>query len=56
MHLGAGRTIAPPMPWPAYRHYSDADLQALFAYLQSQAPVRNKVPDYQPPANAGKQG
>ncbi len=49
-HLGAGRPIMPPMPWPAYRNFPDEDLKALFAYLRSQPPVRNKVPDYQPPA------
>ncbi len=49
-HVGAGRPIMPPMPWPAYRNFPDADLKALFAYLRSQPPVRNKVPDYQPPA------
>jgi mono/diheme cytochrome c family protein len=49
-HLGVGRPIMPPMPWTAYRNLSDADLKALFAYLRSQPAVRNKVPDYQPPA------
>ena len=49
-HLGVGRPIMPPMPWPAYKHLSDADLKALFAYLRAQPAVRNRVPDYQPPA------
>ena len=49
-HLGVGRPIMPPMPWPAYKNLSDADLKALFAYLRSQPAVRNKVPDYQPPS------
>ena len=49
-HLGVGRPIMPPMPWPAYKNLSDADLKALFAYLRNQPAVRNKVPDYQPPA------
>ena len=48
-HLGVGRPIAPPMPWEAYRNLSDADLKAIFAYLKSLKPIRNKVPDYQPP-------
>jgi mono/diheme cytochrome c family protein len=48
-HAGVGRPIMPPMPWTAYRHYPDADLKAMFAYLRAQPPVRNKVPDYQPP-------
>jgi mono/diheme cytochrome c family protein len=49
-HLGVGRPIMPPMPWPAYRHLPDSDLKAIFAYLKSVKPIRNKVPDYQPPA------
>ena len=49
-HLGVGRPIMPPMPWPAYRNLPDNDLKAIFAYLKSLPPMRNKVPDYQPPA------
>ena len=49
-HLGVGRPIMPPMPWSAYKHLSDADLKALFAYLRSRPAVSNKVPEYQPPA------
>ena len=48
-HLGVGRPIMPPMPWPAYKRMSDAELKAIFAYLKSQAPVVNRVPEYQPP-------
>ena len=48
-HLGAGRPIAPPMPWPWYSKMSDADLKAIFAYLRTVKPIRNKVPDYVPP-------
>jgi mono/diheme cytochrome c family protein len=49
-HLGVGRPIMPPMPWEAYRHLSEADLKAAFAYLKTIPPIRNKVPDYVPPA------
>jgi hypothetical protein len=49
-HMGAGRPILPPMPWSAYNHYTDADLKALFAYLQSRPAIRNKVPESQPRA------
>ena len=42
---GHGRQLLPPMPWPAYRNLSDADLKAIFAYLQTIPPVKNKVPD-----------
>lgn len=50
LHLGAGRPIMPPMPWPAYAHLGDADLGAIFDYLKSLPPVRNRVPEYAPPA------
>jgi cytochrome c553 len=53
-HLGAGRDILPPMPWPMYRNLSDGDLKAIFAYLKSIPPIRNKVSDPVPPAPAGK--
>jgi mono/diheme cytochrome c family protein len=43
-HLGAGRPVLPPMPWVGIRQLSDADLKALFAYLQSLEPVYNRVP------------
>jgi len=51
-HLGVGRPVLPPMPIPAYRHFSDADLAAIFAYLQSIPPVKNRVPQPLPPADA----
>ncbi|MGH7459524.1 MAG: hypothetical protein ACREMA_00670 [Longimicrobiales bacterium] len=38
--------LAPPMPWPALRHMSDADLWAVAAYLKyGLRPVSNKVKD-----------
>ena len=48
-HLGVGRPIQPPMPWETYRHLPESDLKAIFAYLKSIPPIRNKVPDYVPP-------
>ena len=51
-HLGVGRPVLPPMPIPAYRHFSDADLAAIFAYLQTVPAVRNRVPQPLPPADA----
>ena len=51
-HLGVGRPIMPPMPWPAYRHLSDPALRAIYAYLKSVPPIKNRVPDYAPPAGA----
>jgi hypothetical protein len=49
--FGGGRPIMPPMPWPAYRNFTDDDLKAIFAYLQSLQPIVNHVPDYRPPAD-----
>jgi mono/diheme cytochrome c family protein len=48
-HLGVGRPIMPPMPWPAYKNLSDQQLRAIYAYLRSVPPIKNKVPDYAPP-------
>jgi len=49
-HLGRGREILPPMPVPVYQHFDDGDLGAIFAYLQSLPPIRNRVPEPRPPA------
>jgi hypothetical protein len=53
-HLGVGRPIAPPMPWPAYRHATEEDLKAVWAYLRTVAPVKNQAPEYEPPKVAKK--
>ncbi|MDQ5908791.1 MAG: hypothetical protein QG599_884 [Pseudomonadota bacterium] len=50
-HAGVGRPILPPMPWQALSHLTEDDLRAMFQYLQTVPPVRNRVPDYQPPAH-----
>jgi hypothetical protein len=44
-HLGTGRPILPPMPWPNLARATDEDLHALFSYLQSIKPIVNRVPD-----------
>jgi len=49
-HLGQGRPILPPMPWPYIGKMTDDDLKAVFAYLRQIPPVKNKVPDPIPPA------
>ncbi|MDS4028552.1 MAG: diheme cytochrome c-553 [Candidatus Contendobacter sp.] len=49
-HAGVGRPIMPPMPWLAMSHLSEDDLRAMFRYLQTLPPIRNRAPDYQPPA------
>lgn len=48
-HWGVSRPIMPPMPWMYYRNFTDDDLKAIFAYLQTIPPVYNEVPDYIPP-------
>ncbi|MBX3636413.1 MAG: c-type cytochrome [Rubrivivax sp.] len=50
-HLGRGRELLPPMPVPVYNHFTDADLDAVFAYLKTLPAVKNKVPEpIAPPA------
>ena len=44
-----GKQMLPPMPWPNLIHLSDADANALAAYLMSLPPVSHKVPDALPP-------
>lgn len=48
-HMGVSRPILPPMPWTAFRHMTDEDLKAIYAYLRSIPPIHNRVPDPQPP-------
>jgi mono/diheme cytochrome c family protein len=49
-HMGEGRDILPPMPWPSLQALTDDDLKAIFAYLHTIPPVKNAVPDPIPPA------
>lgn len=45
-HPANPKYLAPPMPWPAWRHLPDADLRAIAAYLKNGLkPVRNLVAD-----------
>lgn len=48
-HLGRGRPILPPMPIPAFKHFNDADLEAMHAYLKTIPAVKNRVPEPLPP-------
>ena len=42
--------LAPPMPWPEWRHMSDQELWDIAAYLKRGVrPVRNRVPDSEGP-------
>ena len=51
-HMGNGRPILPPMPWPGFAKMTDDDLKAIFAYLRTITPISNRVPDPIPPAGA----
>jgi len=44
-HMGVGRPILPPMPWPAYSRMTDDDLKAIFAYLKTVPAKTNQVPE-----------
>jgi hypothetical protein len=43
-HMGASRPILPPMPWQSLASLNDADLKAVYAYLKSVKPIKNRVP------------
>lgn len=47
--LDNGRMLLPPMPWVNYRHLTDDDLAAVFAFLKSLKPVDNVPPAPVPP-------
>ena len=44
-HMGTSRPILPPMPWQVYGQMPEQDLKAIYAYLRSLPPVRNRVPE-----------
>jgi hypothetical protein len=44
-HMGASRPILPPMPWEVYSRFPDDDLKAIYAYLRTIPPVKNRVPE-----------
>jgi hypothetical protein len=52
LHLGVGRPVLPPMPWPAYSNMTDDDLRAMFAFLKTLPPIANTVPQPVPPDSA----
>jgi mono/diheme cytochrome c family protein len=49
-HAGVGRDILPPMPWYGLAKLNDGDLNAIFAYLRTLKPIKNRVPDPIPPS------
>ena len=48
-HLGNGRQILPPMPYPVYSQMTDEDLKSVYWYLQSIPALKNRVPQPRPP-------
>jgi mono/diheme cytochrome c family protein len=48
--LGKGRALLPPMPWVPFSNFTDNELKAIFAYLQTIPAIRNPVPEPIPPA------
>ena len=50
--IDSGRPLMPPMPWESIRMMTDDELKAVFAYLKSTTPIKNVVPEYQPPVLA----
>jgi cytochrome c553 len=55
-HMGDGRPILPPMPWQPLAEAHEDDLKAIYAYLRSLPPIKNRVPEPQPPVAATAQG
>jgi len=53
-HQGKGRAILPPMPYWMVGALPDEDIKSIFAYLQSLAPVKNKVPAPIEPAEGSR--
>ena len=50
--LAGSRDLLPPMPWHMYKHMTDDELKAVFAYLKSTKPIKNVVPAPLPPVSA----
>ena len=44
-HYGEARPILPPMPWQSLAHLETEDLKAIYAYLRTIPPVKNRVPE-----------
>jgi Cytochrome c len=51
-HLGRGRPVLPPMPIPVYSQMTDRDLEAIYSYLRTIPPIKNKVPEPWAPGDA----
>jgi hypothetical protein len=45
-----GQYLCPPMPWPALRNLTDADIWAIAAYLKNIKAVQNEIPESEGPS------
>lgn len=52
--IATNRQILPPMPYEMFRHMTDQEISAIFAYLQTTKPIENIVPQPLPPVSATK--
>jgi mono/diheme cytochrome c family protein len=43
------RKLNPIMPWNNFRHLTDDDLKAIFAYVRTLAPIKHRVDNTEPP-------
>ncbi len=43
-----GRILDPVMPWPRFQALTDSDLKAIWAYLRTLKPIKNKPPENVP--------
>lgn len=46
--LEGSRPLMPPMPWQNFTNITDEDAEAVFTYLKSIKPVKNRVPTFRP--------
>lgn len=49
--IKTARQLLPPMPWEMYKHMTDLETRAIFAYLKSIKPINNLVPNAIPPSH-----
>lgn len=49
--MEGGRELLPPMPYPAFAHLSDEEVEAIFLYLKTLKPVDNVVLAPMPPVS-----
>ena len=48
IHSSLTRKMLPPMPWSEVSRLGDDELSAIFVYLKSLKPIKNKVPESKP--------